>query len=521
MRSKRYLCAMAVSVAIMLSGCGGSNNVQSSAEQGGLQPSQSEEQSATAEPVRTVKAADVFDDVTGVSKEWQDGLYVINGKDSDGAMICGVMDKDQNVRIYEDYTALYPLADGHLIATQDTDVSGECYFEGIRVPIDQAGIHGVIIDAEGNIVYEPENDGSPRMYVVNSHLILQLNAKMDFDGITASANVINQNGEVLRKEVIIPDSLVEGEFVKFEDGGEEWNLLQYTGVRNSIADPNCFIQRGFSDEYGENLLLKLYWDSSTKNMVPHNWFAHFIVGKNTTGMSGSSLGLDKVSFFDSQSFIEHTYVPYLKTSDDSEQQEQLKKHNFDAVGEIIQNQRQAYSGDTTYMGLLGEESTKKAHFLVTWYGENERHEVIDEEGKKIEVPEKYLEAMTGYRIIDNRMIFFMENDANMNFCTILNADGSVCEEPFAVEGDVSELRLVDLKDDLLVYASDVYSSDRHIVIADINTGDKVADIVLEDPECTITDIWFMDDYLMVRYEDGTETGNYLYQVYDLKGKQIL
>lgn len=384
MKSKRYICAMVVSVAIMLSGCGGSNNVQSSAEQGGLQPSQSEEQSPTAEPVRTVKAADVFDVVTGVSKEWQDGLYVINGKDSDGTMICGIMDKDQNVRIYEDYTALYPLADGHLIATQDTDMSGECYFEGIQVPIGFAGIHGVIIDANGNLIYEPKSDEYSRMYVINSHLILQLNAKMDFDGTEISAHVIDQNGEVLYEDEKIPHILSMYNCVKFSEDGKTWTLSQHEPryLIGGDSQPLCFIQRGISDKYGESPLFSMEWVSPTGERAFHEYG---LVSEDSLELN--SVSFDEwlkhdgyIEFFDSQSFIDQRGQIISIDSNQSDG----RKPDLSAVQQFIQDQKGNFR--ITYMGLIGEEDSQKAYFLVRPLQTLHAPNVIDEEKNVIKIP---------------------------------------------------------------------------------------------------------------------------------------
>lgn len=107
------------------------------------------------------------------------------------------------------YTALYPLADGHLIAATDENVSGECVYTGRTMELSTAGFAGVILDENGNVIYQPDESlGYERLYPINSHLILSIRAKTGFDGKSASMCVLDQDGQFCMTAPIVPTILL-------------------------------------------------------------------------------------------------------------------------------------------------------------------------------------------------------------------------------------------------------------------------------------------------------------------------
>ena len=113
----------------------------------------------TAEPAAAGQPISLlFNKATGVSREWQDGKFIINGLDASGNKICGIADSSGNAVLVDGYTALYPLADGHLLATTEADASGECDYEGKSFDFNSIGFSGVILDENLAVVYQP--DGS-------------------------------------------------------------------------------------------------------------------------------------------------------------------------------------------------------------------------------------------------------------------------------------------------------------------------------------------------------------------------
>ncbi len=168
-------------------------------------------------------ASQLFSKVTGFSREWQDGKHVINGLDTSGNKICGIIDGGGNTVLMDGYTALYPLADGHLIAATDENVSGECVYTGRTMELSTAGFAGVILDENGNVIYQPDESlGYERLYPINSHLILSIRAKTGFDGKSASMCVLDQDGQFLYDCTDSSHNLAD--FMDFDDDGIVWTF---------------------------------------------------------------------------------------------------------------------------------------------------------------------------------------------------------------------------------------------------------------------------------------------------------
>lgn len=168
-------------------------------------------------------ASQLFSKVTGFSREWQDGKHVINGLDTSGNKICGIIDGGGNTVLMDGYTALYPLADGHLIAATDENASGECVYTGRTMELSTAGFAGVILDENGNVIYQPDESlGYERLYPINSHLILSIRAKTGFDGKSASMCVLDQDGQFLYDCTDSSHNLAD--FMDFDDDGIVWTF---------------------------------------------------------------------------------------------------------------------------------------------------------------------------------------------------------------------------------------------------------------------------------------------------------
>ncbi len=189
-------------------------------------------------------ASQLFSKVTGFSREWQDGKHVINGLDTSGNKICGIIDGGGNTVLMDGYTALYPLADGHLIAATDENVSGECVYTGRTMELSTAGFAGVILDENGNVIYQPDESlGYERLYPINSHLILSIRAKTGFDGKSASMCVLDQDGQFLYDiDSAVTPNLTD--IISFDSEGVSWTI------------PGS-LTFGPDDDLGENSILRI------------------------------------------------------------------------------------------------------------------------------------------------------------------------------------------------------------------------------------------------------------------------
>lgn len=210
-------------------------------------------------------ASQLFSKVTGFSREWQDGKHVINGLDTSGNKICGIIDGGGNTVLMDGYTALYPLADGHLIAATDENVSGECVYTRRTMDLSTAGFAGVILDENGNVIYQPDESlGYERLYPINSHLILSIRAKTGFDGKSASMCVLDQDGQFLYDCTDSSHNLAD--FMDFDDDGIVWTFSNGPSSLRKISF-------GSDDDLGENHILKIdFYDSNS--YINYNLFEH-------------------------------------------------------------------------------------------------------------------------------------------------------------------------------------------------------------------------------------------------------
>ena len=151
MKKATAILLSSVIFASLLCSCGkaaDSSAVSSAVSTKTSSPTAAPTEAPTPEPIQPAgqPASQLFSKVTGFSREWQDGKHVINGLDASGSKICGIIDGNGNTVLMDGYTALYPLADGHLIAATDENVSGECVYTGRTMELSTAGFAGVILD---------------------------------------------------------------------------------------------------------------------------------------------------------------------------------------------------------------------------------------------------------------------------------------------------------------------------------------------------------------------------------------
>lgn len=155
MKKATAILLSSVIFASLLCSCGksaDSSAVSSAVSTKTTSPTAAPTEAPTPEPTQQPAgqpASQLFSKVTGFSREWQDGKHVINGLDTSGNKICGIIDGGGNTVLMDGYTALYPLADGHLIAATDENVSGECVYTGRTMELSTAGFAGVILDENG------------------------------------------------------------------------------------------------------------------------------------------------------------------------------------------------------------------------------------------------------------------------------------------------------------------------------------------------------------------------------------
>lgn len=267
MKKATAILLSSVIFASLLCSCGksaDSSAVSSAVSTKTTSPTAAPTEAPTPEPTQQPAgqpASQLFSKVTGFSREWQDGKHVINGLDTSGNKICGIIDGGGNTVLMDGYTALYPLADGHLIAATDENVSGECVYTGRTMELSTAGFAGVILDENGNVIYQPDESlGYERLYPINPHLILSIRAKTGFDGKSASMCVLDQDGQFLYDCTDSSHNLAD--FMDFDDDGIVWTFSG--GLMWKISF-------GPDDDLGENRVLKMVFNYGI-NGITCNFF---------------------------------------------------------------------------------------------------------------------------------------------------------------------------------------------------------------------------------------------------------
>lgn len=495
---KFYTCIIVIllSLSIIFAGCG--NDKTKETGNNGISQTenaeQNNEQQSNVSNIQGKTVSQCFDSITGVSQEWKDGLYVVNGEDKNGQMICGIMDKNGNVEIFDGYTALYPLADGHLIATTDTEVCGDCNFYGKTLINKETGIPGIIIDENKNIIYEPdESHGYERMYQINSKKILAIQAKKGFDQIEIRTRLIDQNGQDISVDDLISDYYFN-DYISFDDNGKNWRL------------PVNMTSRNTSDELGGNVYLGL----SSFYTIGINMYCRFYDNDYYEyGMSDNSSSNDKnyEGFFDSQTTYTDPSWTFSRLGGKSPEFPEIQK---------LQNSL-SEDDDLRYIGKLDVTDDETARFICRYdYGKDYEYRVYDTKGNELPIPEKYLgEKLKSYSIMDGKIFLSMDSN-NQFFGVIINGDGTVYKDAFMLDND-SEI--ITLENDILKYRID-----NIIYYYDVQQEKNIKEITVSESienGAELNNVNITDNFIIVEYDKGTTPEiDYFYEVYDLDGNKI-
>lgn len=512
---KLYTCILVVvlSVSMIFTGCG-NDKTKETGNNGNSQTENAEqnnEQQSNAPNIQGKPVSQCFDSITGVSQEWKDGLYVVNGEDKNGQMICGIMDKNGNVEIFDGYTALYPLADGHLIATTDTEVCGDCNFYGKSMTNKEVGIPGVIIDENKNIIYEPdESQGYERMYQINSKKILAIQAKKGFDEIEIRTRLIDQNGKDISDDEVIDSSFFtstmsvsykgnsysyDSSSILFDDDGIKWHLSVFIVSRNNSDEMGENISLAFIPEYTTGLNLKCRFGDNGEMHIQR------VTSEiNNDGITEGN--------FDSQTTYKDPSWTFSRFGGTSPEFPEIQK---------LQNSL-SKDDDLRYIGKLDVTDDKTARFICRYdYGKDYEYRVYDTEGNELPLPEKYLgEKLKSYSIMDGKIFLSMDSN-NQLFGAIINGDGTVYKEAFMLDND-SEI--INLENDILKYRVD-----NKIYDFDVQQEKNIKEIPIAgalENGAEISNVEVIDNFIIVEYKKtvSSEVKDYFYEIYDLDGNKI-
>lgn len=476
-------------------------------------------------------ASQLFSKVTGFSREWQDGKHVINGLDTSGNKICGIIDGGGNTVLMDGYTALYPLADGHLIAATDENVSGECVYTGRTMELSTAGFAGVILDENGNVIYQPDESlGYERLYPINSHLILSIRAKTGFDGKSASMCVLDQDGQFLYDCTDSSHNLVD--LMNFDDDGIVWTFPSGSSSLRRISF-------GPDDDLGENSILRIDFLSTIINpalfgleYTNNDYYVlfHFDHDSFTSELTYYSdlptkenphTGVRNSIIYNSSCFIRGGKV---KDADgniiDILPWETFPSDTFDCTA-IDTWQASVNEIPLSGISFLGSSSSGLGYFGLYNYLENSYTSDIvrtyfTADGKEISIPQNYMDALGSTQLLDNKFLLTLNGADGKTYFTLLDlADGStfdpvlIPDSPRVVAQNGSVLAICSLSKSFRIYSVE---NGTELDAFDIPGTDNYS----------VRYIFFRGNYLIIYcYDDSYNNEDFLYHVYSLSDSALI
>lgn len=444
-------------------------------------------------------ASQLFSKVTGFSREWQDGKHVINGLDTSGNKICGIIDGGGNTVLMDGYTALYPLADGHLIAATDENASGECVYTGRTMELSTAGFAGVILDENGNVIYQPDESlGYERLYPINSHLILSIRAKTGFDGKSASMCVLDQDGQFLYDCTDSSHNLAD--FIDFDDDGIVWTFSSGPSSLRKISF-------GPDDDLGENHILKIdFYDSNSYinyNLFEHDTFtSNYMPYSDLPYLVHNYTTFSCLDLYNSSCFIlggkyilsnaTCVRLPWSVFPSDALDCTAINTWQDTLANEISDSD----------ISFLGSDSSGLGYFCRTIYSDlmlrDSTKTFFTADGNEINIPENYLDALNSLIPLDNKLLLTLNGADGNTYCTLLNpADGSALDPFFVPDSPYGNSQ----NDSIL--ALGFCDS---VGIYNIDTGEKQNEISI--PDFSVRTTFFSDNYLIISGQDDDDSTYY-------------
>lgn len=393
----------------------------------------------TAAPTETPAPAGqpislLFSKATGVSREWQDGKFIINGLDASGNKICGIADSDGSAVLVDGYTALYPLADGHLLATTEEDASGECSYTGRTLEFNSIGFAGVILDENLNVIYQPDaSQGYERLYPINSHLILAIRAKTGFEGKTADLRVLDQNGQLLYN--CDQESIDWASCMRFDDTASSWVFSSYDTM--GFLMPVSF---GADDALGENHVIRIDMRNGQSGFIccmifgDDSYTCEYHSESEYLRKSYSALfkPYNSSAFVSGGSFQDPKAETVTNLSWETFPQDAA---DFSGIN-TIQSSLPTTSMYNT-LSFIGSDRNGTGYFMSTVY-QNEytvdgaSHAIYTADGHQLEIPSTYTDVCKNRWLLNDKILLSLSGSDGATYYTLADTSTGSCIEPFHI-----------------------------------------------------------------------------------------
>lgn len=456
----------------------------------------------TAEPAAAGQPISLlFSKATGVSREWQDGKFIINGLDASGNKICGIADSSGNAVLVDGYTALYPLADGHLLATTEADASGECDYEGKSFDFNSIGFSGVILDENLAVVYQPDGSfDAEKLYPINSHIIFSIRVKRSFDGNTVSMCALNQKGDFLYDCSYMFDL---SDCIVFNDAGDDFFINHTFSSR---------VQFGTSDLQEDNRLLRIsisaQWNNRVSGIVFNEKDVSYTLTSDLSKINAPNylIPYDSSHFISGGISVDNGKVVHLSW-------ELFPSSDTDFSG--LNAVQSAFSRpgleSIKYVSHFNRNGISSAIFLYSESASSQPGTLLFEDGTSLNVPENYLSSLYNdfnFASFGDSMLLVLRGADNSPYCTFVTADGTA--EPFLVGYYPS----CAIKQDSTL----ILGSSGGITFFDADNGQKVNEISLSDSSLPTAFSILNNKYLVVTCNSDDAT---YYKIYSLTDNSLI
>ncbi len=220
-------------------------------------------------------ATDHLSSISDISDMRYDGSYLVYGIDYFGNDCYGIWYPDGAFEVLDTYRVYFALADGHFLATNDTDLD-----RGLR-----AGSYrttdipnGRIIDKNEKVLFEAT--ANQRLHIINSSTVFIVEATSGFEGKNIRWGLLDQLGNWQHS---LDDTGEFSEFIEdyiFFENEKGWSYdddLYITSIVNCENRENTSLQFWDSDEYA-NIIFNLDTDSffetqagQLRQVNPNEW----------------------------------------------------------------------------------------------------------------------------------------------------------------------------------------------------------------------------------------------------------
>lgn len=449
----------------------------------------------------------LFSKATGVSREWQDGKFIINGLDASGNKICGIADSSGNAVLVDGYTALYPLADGHLLATTEADASGECDYTGRTLEFNSIGFAGVILDENLNVVYQPDaSQGYERLYPINSHLILAIRAKTGFEGKTADLRVLDQNGQLLYN--CDKESIDWAGCMRFDDTASSWTFYTYAATGSVMP-----VSFGADDALGENHILRMDMRNGQSGFIccmvfgNDSYSCEYHAESEYLRKSYSAIlkPYNSSCFVSGGSFHDLTAETITNLSWETFPQGAVDLSSINNVQNDLPN-----TSIVNALHFIGSDSNGTGYFVSTVYQneytvEGVEHTIFAADGRQLEIPSTYMDVCKKWWLLDGKILLSLKGGDGLTYCTLADTATGSCIEPFLVPDSFS---CATLQDSTLAIG---YRDS--ICLYNAENGQKQSEFALDGTYDEVTALFFNNNALIAACEDEDDTP--YYRIYSL------